>query len=540
MKKFITTVLSVVALWAISTTVYADTKGYGDLVDLGELQLDTEYTLEGNFSDYIGTFTAPTSGTLVVTSNSSSTLEPFHAKLEDMESEGNRIEVNYDNYVGERQYHFDVTEGTTYYFFTSFVMDDFTVVLTMDSGAGIVLKKVSPLTDKPFSISAGGLVTVQFNRAVVLDEKAQVIAGEKSAEVAVNGQTNTYSLEIKEPLFQWLSDSTLKGGDKFIVRLTNIKAADDDTLIYGTDGTADIEFTIADMPISLVSSEHTSGTFKSYYLPGDTTGLVKLHFSGKVGSAKVSLIYGNNEVEGDYYTETLTPTIEGNTIIVDLSGVQRTPDEMVASGTNYNNMTIAFDNVKDTLDQLAYSSGQGSLGGFSFTYEELVVVTANVFSDFVPVSGSSLDEVETVEIWIADEKKLQYDGVLFSCTNLNDSTDNQEIVIANFTKEEDPEDATASILTVPVPTELANGAWNIVVTLNNLKSADGLDHTNDVKAEYHMGSTAIDKVFDDNTTSFTVYNINGILVLTTTHRDEVKNLPNGIYIINGEKFLLTR
>ena len=79
-----------------------------------------------------------------------------------------------------------------------------------------------------------------------------------------------------------------------------------------------------------------------------------------------------------------------------------------------------------------------------------------------------------------------------------------------------------------------------MVSLYNLQCADGLDHSQDVVANYKIGSTGIDKVFGDETKEFTVYNAQGILVLQTTNRDMVKNLPQGIYIINGEKFLMTR
>jgi hypothetical protein len=90
-----------------------------------------------------------------------------------------------------------------------------------------------------------------------------------------------------------------------------------------------------------------------------------------------------------------------------------------------------------------------------------------------------------------------------------------------------------------VPNEI-KGDYFIKVSLNNLATADGLDHSQDVVADYYFGNAAIDKIFGEDTAEFTVYNTQGILVLYTTNRDEVKNLPQGIYIINGEKFLLTR
>ena len=117
-----------------------------------------------------------------------------------------------------------------------------------------------------------------------------------------------------------------------------------------------------------------------------------------------------------------------------------------------------------------------------------------------------------------------------------------EVIIENslITKEADPEFEGAAILYVPVPNEVLSGDYFINVSLYNLATADGIDHSQDVMASYYVGQAAIDKVFGDETSEFTVFNTQGILVLHTTNRDEVKNLPQGIYIINGEKFLLTR
>ena len=219
---------------------------------------------------------------------------------------------------------------------------------------------------------------------------------------------------------------------------------------------------------------------------------------------------------------------------------------MVKSGTNYNNMTISFNKVLDTTGQHAYSGGQGTIGGYSFTYETLDVVTADVISEFIPAPGSTLDccEPETIEIWITDEGKLSYDGVKFALDFME-----EPIVVTDYTKEADTFDPTAAILTVPFPWEQIpmltqeneeNAPIVITVTLNNLQSADGIDHTADVTATYYLNSLgAVNSILGDDTNTFTVYNTRGILVMHTTNRDELKNLPRGIYIINGEKFVVT-
>lgn len=539
MKRILTQLLIVTVLTTVAFGAQARNNGFGDLVDLGELALDTDYLVKGDFNDYIGTFVAPTSGTLVATSTDTYTLFPYREKLDDMETPGNAIDYVLDNPYGSKQYHFDVVEGTTYYFYIGFSMSTFTFRMTMDAGDGIALTKTTPEEGSVLSISDGGLISLQFNRAVNLDPTAQIIAGNSIATATINGQNNMYSLEIKEPLFNWLQDGTLKGGDKIKVRINNVTAAEDASVVYGTDGTLEIEYIVGDMPITLQSTENTSGTFKSYYLESDPTSVVTLTFDGDVASANATLSFGSPEVEGDFYNETLTPVIEGNTIKVNLANVIRTPDTMVKSGTNYENMTLTISRVMDTTGQYAYSNTSGSVGAFAFTYSTLEVVTADVISEFTPASGAKLDDVATIEIWITDENKLQYDGVLFTFTNDNDETIEKVVDNSLITKEADPYDADAAILTVPVPT-IPEGGWYVAVSLYNLASADGYDHSDEVYAEYLTGNAAIDNVFGDEVSEYTIYNTNGVLVLHTTSRDEVNNLPNGIYIINGKKFLINR
>ncbi len=540
MKKIITQLFMLVACVAMSFTAQAK------LVDLGEIQLDTDYEIPMDFNSYIASFTATSSGTLIASSTDTYTLLPYYEKLSDMETEGNAIAYTLDNPYGAKQYHFNVTEGTTYYFYIDFTMSNFTFRISMDAGDGINIVKTTPEAGSTFSVSGGGLVSVQFNRSARVSSTAKIIAGDKEASVVVNGQNNIYSMEIKEPLFNWLNDGTLQGGDTFIVRLMNVTAADDETIIYGTDGIADIEYVISEMPIQLLNSTNTSGTFKSYYMPNDAAGIVTLIFDGEVASAQVSLSFGSTDAEGDYYVEELTPIIEENTIKVDLTGKTRTPDNMVKSGNNYNNMTISFNEVIDSTGQHAYSAGQGTIGGYSFTYETLEIVTAEVISEFIPASGTTLElcEPETIEIWVTDEAKLSYDGVKFTFDFMV-----EPIVVTDYIKEADTFDPTAAILTVPFPWEQVpmvtqeneeNEPFVITVTLNNLQSADGIDHTADVTATYYINSLgAVNSIFGDDTNTFTVYNTRGILVMHTTNRDELKNLPRGIYIINGKKFVVT-
>ncbi len=537
MKKFFFGIAMLVAL-SITFTAKADNKGWGDLVNLGELQLNQEYEIPADFSDYIATFTAPASGTLTAYSTASDILYPYVAHLDDMEAEGNRIPVVDDNLYGNSQYHFDVVEGVTYVFYKSFMLNAMTFRISMDSGNEIAVDKITPEKGSVFSVSGSGLVTVQFNRSVNINRTAKIIVGSNEYDVDVNGQHNIFSIEIKTILFPLIDEGVLQGGESFKIRFTDIAAIEDNAQLYNGDGVLEIEYIISSKPVQLVASENTSGAFKTYYLPTDPTGIIRLEFDGAISTAAGNLTFGTTDVEGDYYIETINPVIQENVITIDITGKHRNPKDMVMSGTNYGNIVITLNDVRDTQGQYIYTPNSGVIGGLSFAYDELVDVTANVMSDFVPTSGTTLnDDYKEIEIWITDEQKLIYEGINFAYTDAEGKKG--EIIVTDFRKEIDSFNEDAMLLYVSIPQEL-NGKYSFTVTLHNLMSVDGNDHSKDVYAEYFVGTMAVDKVFGDDTKLYEVYNTKGVLVLRTENRDAVKNLPEDIYIINGKKFLLCK
>lgn len=193
MKKIFTQLLMLIACVAVSFTAQAR------LINLGDIELDTDYNIPMDFNAYIASYTATSSGTLIASSTDTYTLLPYYQKLSDMESEGNAIHYTLDNPYGAKQYHFDVTEGTTYYFYIDFTMSSFTFRISMDAGVGLSITETTPKAGSTFSISGSGLVSVKFNRSVRLNNTAQIISGEHTATVGVNGENNIFSMEIKEP-----------------------------------------------------------------------------------------------------------------------------------------------------------------------------------------------------------------------------------------------------------------------------------------------------------------------------------------------------
>lgn len=502
----------------VTACAFISATGWSETVDLGSLTLDTEYQLA--FANaYYASYTPAEDGVLTASCTSSDILLAYYERYEtkdEMVAESNTIEVVYDSYYSPRTYHFNVSAGTTYYFYNNFIMNAGTFTISMNAASSLELQSCQPAENSTISASDGADIALVFNQSVSI-KSAFVSVGNTTETITARINTNTVSFELKEILFGWLQNGTISSGDNFSINLTGVTAASDNSVIYGTDGNLSITYKAAAKPIELTGSTNTSGAFLSYYVPESSASLVTLTFDGDVESATAELRFGNTEGgDGEYYTEVLEPTISGNTISIDLGGKSRRPQDMVTSGSNYNNMLLRVGSVKSKDGQFAYSEGQGTLGTYWFSYSSLEVVTANVISEFTPASGSSLEGVSSIEIWITDEDKLSYDGINFTYTSANGTT--QSVVVTDFTKEQDPDNSDAAILNVPVPSEVA-GMTNITVTLNNLTSADGIDHTDDVKAKYD--SFVITSANPANGSTLEMISENQVLTFSTNMNDKI-------------------
>lgn len=451
-------------------------------IDLGELQLDTDYAME-QFRNYIATFTAPRTGTLTVSCTTNDALMPYHEVLDDMEKKGNPYQVTYNQMYGAVSYDFPVEAGTTYVMYRQFIMNEGTSMrLTMHEQQAITLTSADPELDGTLNISNGGRITFDFDKAVAYTS-CRVGVGDVSAPLSPRVSTNSIGLEVKSLVWGWLQNGTARPGDSLVVTLEGVRMAADKTVLYDGTGTLRAAFLLGPMPITLVSEENTDRPFLSYYTTTDTTGLVRLTFSGPVAQgAQAQLRYGDIDLDadGDYYVEYPPVSVEGNTVTINLQGHRRRPADMVASGKTYPIMQLGLLSVFDTNGNYAYADGQGSLGSYWYglNYRE---VTANVVCEFTPANGASLDGVSTIELWITDEAKLTYDGISFAY--LKDGR-RDTLLVTDYTRQTDPDDATATILSIPVPEELA-GATDITVTLAHLQSADGSDFSTVLRARYN-------------------------------------------------------
>ena len=433
-----------------------------------DVQLDTPYELV-QFRDVKASFTAPQSGVLQVKSTISSDY-PLPYSDEDCTQE---IDYSWTDFYG---YSMPVEAGVTYYFLKKFVMNSGgTFTLSMATNE-LKLTSVSPEVGTAFSVSDGGQLTLTFNQVPKIGGLT-VSSGSLSASVTAHISGNILSAELKETVYGWLTAGSVNPGDDLTVTLTNVRASVDESIVYGTDGTLTLAYKVPEKPVMLENASLPE-KFLSYWVEGNAAGKVVLTFSDNLytgeDGATLRLNYGNGEDENpaEYYTEIINGVVDANTLTFDLTGKLRTPQTMVASGTDYGVMMMGVNNVRDAAGNYVFSDGQGTLGSFSYQlpYEFL---RSDVLCEFTPASGASLATADNLEIWLSDTSMLQFSGV---CFTYMDGTEEKTVVVPMDQITSTPEGAELTLL-VPVPAEV-KGKANIIVTLADLVVADGLEHSN--------------------------------------------------------------
>lgn len=407
------------------------------------------------------------------------------------------------------------TAGTAFYFYEKFVMNPATISVTYGAGAATVEKPLTRLTVTPAdggNLSASSsLISLKYSRAdisvsscvmEIYSHGTDTPELKATKSLVANVQGAFISIEPKSQLLELYEEGTLTACDVIKVKV-GVKAVSNGTTIWldGKENSVDeITYVATEKPTLLTKTVNTPGngldTFLSW-MPADyTNGLVQLYFDGPIDTQNapvVKLMYGNRESDGDYYEEELPVKFFGNTILaVDLRGKLRTPASMeIASLTTYSTITLAVKNVKAADGTYVYSDGIGSLGSFSFDYAYKKVEYASTV-DFTPATGSSIDDVKSIEFWANEtgDGKASFDGVQFAYT---DGGVAKTVVVpaSQITSEADPDEANATIYTIPVPDFSRDADTDVVLTFTGLSTPDGLDHSAEFTATYKTaGNTA--------------------------------------------------
>lgn len=490
-KNYITQKLAwtLKALMSLALLLTGAAAAHAASADYGLLELGKAYDLPmyGSVSGY---YTATEAGVIKVTT----TCADFPDAWAD-EAHTTQMEKSVTINGSTRTYDLSLEEGQTVYFYRKFCMNEGTFTLSKQDG--IELTSVTPQGGSSFTYGGDPSVTFKFSVSVKIGG-AQIVIGGYTQDIAANVSGSTVHITPKTDIKELVESGKLQKGDTFSFRLTNVRMLSDETKLYGEDGTCEVSYTCGGKPIELVSVsgllDSDNMEFLSYWPGGDSRGILRMTFSGELcqpeaNSEKhvVTLGFGNAEGEaGEYYTENVPYTTEGNTLVCDFTGKLRTPDLMVTSGTNYGSMRVKVLNVTDKDGNYAYADNSGSLGSYTYRlgYTE---VKADITTEFTPASGEALTGDE-IELWTTDYDKISFDGILFTYA---DGGQPKTLVSTDYTATADTGVEGAYIIKIAVPAEV-KGKSDITVTLNNLVVADGADHSADFTAKYN--SLVIKKV----------------------------------------------
>ncbi len=500
------------------------------VIDLGELELDKEYTLN-DFQGYQATFTAPKTGTLVwYTVNTFLTMYNSSDMNDDTMMSGSFSYVeNSTHQIRE----YNVEEGKTYYFYDGFVMNGGTFKLYYAANE-LERVSVSPAEKSVFDIAGIGHINLTYNMNVNVSEVTLTVNGQELDKGHAFTSGSIVGIQLKGEnedeidVIGLLEKGILKGGEELVFTFTVTSVNNPSLTLDET-----VVMICPAMPAQLVEAKVMS-TFLSYWYEGDEDGIIELTFDRDLfvptegeNGAVATIQFGNAESEdpGDFYFSTLTTRVEGNKLYCDFTGVRRRVSDMLTTGNNYGSMRVSIDRVKDVNGNYVYSEGKGTLGSWTWVlpYEQ---VECQIIHEFVP-SNKVYSDTESIELWIGGYTDIRFNaegGVKFSWTGADNAA--QSVVIAAKDLGAVLEDADATIqLAIP---EAVRTSKEFKVELTGFTCADGVERTIEAVFEYINHPVGITGVTAD-TMSVETYDLNGVRLAAPAKGINIikKTLTNG-------------
>lgn len=460
--------------------------------DLGEVELGKVYTIPASaeFGTITGTLTPTASGALSMTGINGA----IELYTDESHSDASRLPGEWvaGSFGANWTAIFQVEANTTYYLYAGWFSLDSgnTVIFQMVDDVEIALEETYPKAGEPVSTltNSNGDIILVFNTGVTYDNAYIEAAGTKAqAGTGIIDPTRQVAINVKSALNTLFASGALSadGGDTFSLCVEGIKANDNNQ--YGEDGTLQINFINAGKLADIASTNLGSNpTIKSYYPVGDPNGILEFVFDKnlKASDGTFTLMIGNMEIEGAFYTEQLPAVVDGNKVTVDLTGKLRD----LNAYSKYQAQAIpgtdgivagVLASLYDEKGNVVAGSGQGSYGSYTFNFIYDYIVPANIACEFTPATGQSLEGVDEIEIWFNNADVLTFDGVNF---RYNDAGTMKDVVVP--IDKLNIEKLTNEYTIICAVPEEVKGKKSITVTLSNLVSLDGYDHTNDIRALY--------------------------------------------------------
>ena len=333
---------------------------------------------------------------------------------------------------GVFHYEVDAKAGQTIQAISNFFLNNGTSIWVTENGEGPVpvsVQQVSPAAEQKYAWTHAGMMTINFNKAVIFDDICLVAGGKKYAIDEVTAGSSV-GCSLKAPIEKALEDGSMKEGDRFVVRIEGLCEMTDPTNLYNGDGVLEIAYLAPALQGRMVSAKvdgqdiHVATlnnyTMLSYYDADGEEGLLKVEFSKNIKSlVQPRLRMGelDRSAEGLYYEGNVPYTIDGKVLTVDLRGELRSYarlfpgvdlDAMELRGTAaFETIDLSLINVIDEDGNPMATETAGSVGSYTFTlhYKEIV--------DNVTMDGDRLEDMEgsqkgagdVVQLWVDQELK---------------------------------------------------------------------------------------------------------------------------------------
>lgn len=447
MKKLLLLIASSVGLMASAAINPAE---------FPDLEFNTDYQLQ-QYKAFKGKITAPESGVIIEYGNIPASILTSAGELQMVP------DWTYAGYInGKQAYQFEAKAGSTYYIYSDFVMDNGVISFAMNPQVKIL--GIYPEEGSVYDIASSEYVDITANQNITIG-KATINVNDVSAEVEVRTYSSVSSILINAALSDWYEKGIINGGEAFKIALSDIT----DNMGNSANDIV-INYTAAGKPYTLVDMEIPDPIF-SWYPIDSNDAKAKFIFNGPVApDPEVELGYSPVEL-GYEYSEILPATVDGDTIIVDLSGKLRTPELMSPSGMAYDFIDIRLYGIKDTRGQYMLAS-EGSIGSFHVRTPYRSLERINFATEFTPAYGSDLTNQTEIKIAYNYPNQMDFTDVVFTSGAETISIPKSELTIAD------------GLITVKIP-DGWNSKSNVLVSLAGLSTSDGYDHSSEFSAKYN-------------------------------------------------------
>lgn len=432
--------------------------------DFPTLELGKDYATQP-YKEFKGKLIAPETGIIIEYGT-----VPIYTLGEDNELQDlGEDSWQYAGYINGRQaYQFHVTQGVIYYAYDSFVMDASTVRFEMNPKVEIV--ESFPNVGGVYDVADEEFITIILNQNITIG-CATISCGELTEPIITRALGSNFSLLVRDVLIQWYNDKKVVGGETLTITLSDLKDS------CGNDiDPITLSFIAAGEPYVLVSSKLPEAIIS--YMPESSEATKAVFtFSGPMAAnPNIQLCYSPVELGYEYY-EPLDAVVEGNTITVDFAGKLRVSERMSPMGMTYPSFDLRLFSLRDARGQLVLS-GEGMKGSYHLQVPFYEIPRMEITSQFTPENGAYLTEDnKTVNIYFNNAKDIEYSGIRFTS---HDETVviNKEAITVTPISEDEVE------LTANIPAGWI-GKQDVYVSLADVKTPDGYDHTGEFSAKYN-------------------------------------------------------